>query len=70
MDRFDCALLYAIDVHGGQVRKGTSTSYVTHLLAVAAIVDHLRGQGRTGRTIRATRSPKRLRTSSGLAFPP
>jgi HD domain len=37
-DRFDRALLYAIHVHGGQVRKGTSTPYVAHLLAVAATV--------------------------------
>ena len=27
-DRFDRALLYATHVHGGQVRKGTSTPYV------------------------------------------
>jgi (p)ppGpp synthase/HD superfamily hydrolase len=33
-DRFDRALLYATHVHGGQVRKGTSTPYVAHLLAV------------------------------------
>jgi (p)ppGpp synthase/HD superfamily hydrolase len=37
-DRFDRAVLYAIHVHGGQVRKGTSTPYVAHLLAVAATV--------------------------------
>jgi hypothetical protein len=37
-DRFDRALLYATLVHGGQVRKGTSTPYVAHLLAVAATV--------------------------------
>src|SRR5215831_1570449 len=37
-DRFDRALLYAAHVHGGQVRKGTSTPYVAHLLAVAATV--------------------------------
>lgn len=37
-DRFDRALLYATHVHGGQVRKGTSTPYVAHLLAVAATV--------------------------------
>jgi (p)ppGpp synthase/HD superfamily hydrolase len=29
---------YATLVHGGQVRKGTSTPYVAHLLAVAATV--------------------------------
>jgi (p)ppGpp synthase/HD superfamily hydrolase len=37
-DRFDRALMYATHVHGGQVRKGTSTPYVAHLLAVAATV--------------------------------
>jgi (p)ppGpp synthase/HD superfamily hydrolase len=37
-DRFDRALLSAPHVHGGQVRKGTSTPYVAHLLAVAATV--------------------------------
>ena len=37
-DRFDRALLYATHVHGGQIRKGTSTPYVAHLLAVTATV--------------------------------
>jgi (p)ppGpp synthase/HD superfamily hydrolase len=37
-DRFDRALMYATHVHGGQVRKGTSTPYIAHLLAVAATV--------------------------------
>ncbi len=37
-DRFDRALRYATHVHGGQVRKGSSTPYVAHLLAVAATV--------------------------------
>jgi (p)ppGpp synthase/HD superfamily hydrolase len=37
-DRFDRALLYATHVHGGQARKGTSTPYVAHLLAVVATV--------------------------------
>jgi (p)ppGpp synthase/HD superfamily hydrolase len=37
-DRFDGALLYATHVHGGQVRKGTSTPYIAHLLAVSATV--------------------------------
>jgi (p)ppGpp synthase/HD superfamily hydrolase len=37
-DRFDRALLYATHVHGGQVRKGTSTPHVAHLLAVSATV--------------------------------
>ena len=37
-DRFDRALLYATHVHGGQVRKGSSTPYVAHLMAVSATV--------------------------------
>lgn len=37
-DRFDRALLYASQVHGGQVRKNTSVPYLAHLLAVAATV--------------------------------
>ena len=37
-ERFERALVYASRVHGGQYRKGTSVPYVTHLLAVAAIV--------------------------------
>jgi (p)ppGpp synthase/HD superfamily hydrolase len=37
-DKFDRALLYATHIHGGQVRKGTSTPYIAHLMAVAATV--------------------------------
>ena len=37
-DRFDRGLAYATHVHGGQARKGSSTPYVAHLLAVAATV--------------------------------
>ena len=37
-ERFDRALLYATHVHGGQLRVGTSTPYVAHLLAVGATV--------------------------------
>lgn len=37
-DRFDRAMHYANHVHGGQARKGTSTPYVAHLLAVSATV--------------------------------
>jgi (p)ppGpp synthase/HD superfamily hydrolase len=37
-DRFDRALLYATQVHGGQVRKATFIPYIAHLLAVAATV--------------------------------
>jgi hypothetical protein len=33
-DRFDRALLYATHVHGGQVRKGTSTPYISRSLFV------------------------------------
>src|SRR3954468_2455677 len=36
--RFEDALVYAAHVHADQFRKGTSIPYVTHLLAVAAIV--------------------------------
>lgn len=32
------AIAYAFSAHAGQVRKGTSIPYVSHLLAVAAIV--------------------------------
>jgi (p)ppGpp synthase/HD superfamily hydrolase len=37
-ERFERAVVYATQVHGGQVRKGTSTPYIAHLLAVAATV--------------------------------
>jgi (p)ppGpp synthase/HD superfamily hydrolase len=37
-ERFDRAVLYALHVHGGQVRKGTTVPYAAHLLAVAATV--------------------------------
>jgi (p)ppGpp synthase/HD superfamily hydrolase len=37
-EKFDRAMLYAIHVHGGQVRKGTTTPYIAHLLAVAATI--------------------------------
>jgi (p)ppGpp synthase/HD superfamily hydrolase len=43
-EKFERALLYAARVHRDQYRKGTSTPYVTHLLAVAALV------GENGRT--------------------
>jgi len=35
---FEAALLYAVHVHGGQRRKGTSIPYVSHLLGVASLV--------------------------------
>ncbi len=37
-DRFERALVYTAQVHGGQLRKGTGTPYLSHLLAVAATV--------------------------------
>jgi GTP pyrophosphokinase len=36
--RFEEALVYAARVHAVQFRKGTAIPYITHLLAVAAIV--------------------------------
>ncbi|MDQ4064017.1 MAG: HD domain-containing protein [Actinomycetota bacterium] len=37
-EKFEEALLYAARVHKDQTRKGSNVPYVTHLLAVAAIV--------------------------------
>ena len=37
-ENFERALVYAARLHGDQYRKGTGVPYVTHLLAVAAIV--------------------------------
>ena len=37
-EKFERALLYASRLHRDQVRKGISTPYITHLLAVASIV--------------------------------
>ena len=37
-EKLEHALLYASRLHRHQVRKGTSTPYITHLLAVASIV--------------------------------
>src|SRR5215203_2149050 len=37
-EKFERALPYASRLHRDQVRKGTSTPYITHLLAVASIV--------------------------------
>ena len=36
--RFDEALIYATDLHRHQVRKGTDTPYISHLMSVAALV--------------------------------
>jgi len=41
--RFDEALLTAVELHRGQARKGSDIPYVTHLLAVAAIVGESSG---------------------------
>lgn len=37
-NRYDEALAYAHDLHRSQVRKGTSIPYLSHLLAVSALV--------------------------------
>ena len=41
-ERFEKAVVYALGVHGGHVRKGSGVPYVAHLLAVTALVleDH------------------------------
>jgi (p)ppGpp synthase/HD superfamily hydrolase len=36
--RFERALIYALHVHGGHVRKGTDIPYFSHLMAVSATV--------------------------------
>jgi (p)ppGpp synthase/HD superfamily hydrolase len=36
--RFERALVYALHVHGGHVRKGTEIPYFSHLMAVSATV--------------------------------
>jgi len=42
-ERFDKALLMATDHHRQQLRKGTPVPYVSHILAVTAIVIEMRG---------------------------
>jgi (p)ppGpp synthase/HD superfamily hydrolase len=37
-DRYSDALVYAALTHRGQVRKGTATPYLSHLLAVSSLV--------------------------------
>lgn len=37
-DDFDRALVYASHVHGGDVRKGTTIPYMSHLMSVSALV--------------------------------
>ncbi len=36
--RFEEALIYALRLHAGQVRKGSGTPYFAHLMSVAALV--------------------------------
>jgi len=36
--RFEEALLFAVQTHGGDLRKGTSIPYVSHLFSVCALV--------------------------------
>jgi len=36
--RFEAALIYALHLHAEQKRKGTTIPYISHLLAVAALV--------------------------------
>ena len=36
--RFEDALIYALRLHAGQVRKGSETPYFAHLMSVAALV--------------------------------
>jgi len=38
MPRLQAAITYAFQAHAGQVRKGTEVPYVSHLLAVCALV--------------------------------
>lgn len=40
---FEKALVYAYRVHAGQKRKGSGVPYISHLLAVAALVLEMRG---------------------------
>ncbi len=43
--RFDQALLYAVAVHAGQLRKATDVPYISHLLGVTAIaLEHGAGE--------------------------
>lgn len=37
-NRFEQALVYATQIHGNQVRKGSNIPYISHLLTVAALV--------------------------------
>src|SRR5262249_42429182 len=37
-ERFDAALVYAVDLHHGQARKGRNVPYASHLLGVTSLV--------------------------------
>ena len=37
-ERFEQALVYATQLHGKQIRKGSGVPYISHLLSVAALV--------------------------------
>jgi len=37
-ERFDAAIAYGLDLHREQLRKGTDIPYISHLMAVTAIV--------------------------------
>jgi|EndophyteCoNSPM_1038545.scaffolds.fasta_scaffold06738_2 (p)ppGpp synthase/HD superfamily hydrolase len=50
-DRFDRAVLFAIELHRSQLRKGTAIPYVTHLFAVCSLV--LEDGGTEGEAIAA-----------------
>jgi (p)ppGpp synthase/HD superfamily hydrolase len=39
-DRFDEAFRYAHPLHRTQTRKGTPIPYISHLMAVALVVEH------------------------------
>jgi len=41
--RFESALMYACTLHFGQIRKGNGSPYITHPLAVAALVAEFGG---------------------------
>jgi (p)ppGpp synthase/HD superfamily hydrolase len=43
IETYDAALAYATAAHAGQVRKGTSIPYITHPVAVAALVREFGG---------------------------
>ena len=42
-ERFECALIYAHQLHKDQPRKGTEVPYISHLLAVTSLVIEIDG---------------------------